>query len=634
MRLSPRTWSWVAALGLIGVLAGSAAFEVVTSIESSKQLQDVHAATQLAAAYGNARFDVARTGEAVNRYIADPSPDNRAELDRTWNAALVSGAEVQRLGSPEDIKLINALEDPAKLQGTLRYLENVAAGQDAGVVGPYPGWSTELTTELAGAQQAAEARAQAALANYVSWGDVRTKVSFAGLGIRLLAVVALVFVERALARRNTEAKVEIERLRTIAVSDPLTGLGNRRAFEEACTVTGSEGAPALTFAMIDLDGFKVINDTWGHNRGDTVLRAVADALRDFLPNSARAFRIGGDEFAVILPEVETGEAVDLMDRFRGWVAHELAPASVSIGLVAHPAGETDHVLVRQQADSALYQAKLRGRNVVVLYAASLDSAPIFPASKIQAVHRLLQAGDVRTVFQPIWNLSPRAVFGYEALTRLDPGYDLDGPQEAFDIAALLGQAAELDAICRHSAIAAAASLPPGTLLFLNVAPASLTSSRVSAATLLDELAGIQLDPHRVVVEITERSTLPPPVVAEAARKLRGAGFAIALDDVGAGNIGLAMLQEVPFDYMKIDREIVIGALERGPSRAALRALLAFGAEVGARVLVEGVETEEQMTFVEQMAGWAHSSLIHLVQGYLLGRPVTGFAIPRTEQRAA
>ena len=636
MRLTPRLLSWIAATGLVVVLAGVAAFEIVTRIENSRQLHDVHAATDLGTAYSDARFDIARAAEAANRYVISPTPDNRAELDRLWNSALASAAEIRRLGGPEDAKFIDSLEDPIKKEGIQRYLDRVAEGQGA-AAGPYAGWSTELVDVLAEPQQAEAARAEAALADYTAWDETRMKVSIAVVTIGLLVVFALVLVERGLGRRDAEVEMEFRRLRTIAVSDPLTELGNRRAFEEAFAGTEPDGAQDLTVAMIDLDGFKVINDTWGHNRGDATLRAVADTLRECLPPDGRAFRVGGDEFAALLPGIGTAEAEALMYRFRDRVAQELAPASVSTGLATQPAAEVDHVLLCQQADSALYQAKLRGRNIVVSYMASVDSAPVFLAAKIQAVQRLINQGNVSTVFQPIWHLSPRTVLGYEALSRLDPSYDIDGPQEAFDIAEQLGRVAELDTICRRSAIAAAASLPPGSLLFINISPYSLTNSHFSAATMLDELAGIGLDPKRVVIEVTERSTVAPQVVAEAARELRDAGFAIALDDVGTGNIGLAMLQAVPFDYLKVDREIVIGAQVGGPARAALRALLAFGAEVGAQVLVEGVETEDQMTFVEQMAGYhlrAHAAPIHLVQGYLLGRPATGFAVASTEDRAA
>lgn len=637
MRLSPRLMSWIAATGLIAVLGAGAAFEIVTHVESSTQLHEVQAATLLAAAYSQARFEVARTAEASNLYVLSPTPDNRVELNRRLTSTLVAAEEVRRLGGPEDVRLIDSLEDPVKLETIQRYYDLLAEGQDAGATAPYPGWSTELVDALVEPQQAQAAQAEATLENYVERGDRRTKAMFVVLGAGLVVVLALFLLQRALVRREAEVEMEIRRLRTVAVSDPLTGLGNRRAFEEASTSKISGEAHTLTLAMIDLDGFKVINDTWGHTHGDATLRAVADALRDFLPPGARAFRIGGDEFAALLPGIGTAEAEVLMDGLRDRVAEELSPASISIGIATHPAAEVDHVLLCQEADSALYHAKRRGRNVVVPYAASLDSVPLFRASNIQAVQRLLNEGGVRTVFQPIWRLSPRTVFGYEALTRIDPSYDLDGIQDAFDIAEQLGQAAELDAICRRSTIAAAASLPPGALLFMNVSPFSLANCRFSAATLLDELAPIHLDPRRVVIEVTERSTVAPTVVARAARELRKAGFAIALDDVGAGNIGLAMLQQVPFDYLKVDREIVIGAQVGGSARAALRAVLAFGAEVGAQVLVEGVETDDQLTFVEQMAGQhlrRNAPLIQLVQGYLLGRPAPGFTTPQVEPQAA
>jgi len=637
MHWSARFLSWIAALALVFVLCGLGAFEVVTQVESSGRLRAATAATRLSSAYSDARFNVARVGEAANVYVQSPTPENLAILSQRWDVALASANDIRRLGGPDDIKLVNSLEDPARLANIQAYFANIANGQPVETPGPYANWSTELVNALSGPQQLEAARAENALAQNAAWSDTRTRISVAVFAGGVILVLALVVVERLLARREAEVEIEMRRLRTVAISDPLTGLGNRRAFEEAFNRTDSSGGQALALAMIDLDEFKAINDTWGHNRGDATLRDVAEALRGILPSSASAFRIGGDEFAAFLPGIETDEALAVMEKFRGWVARELAPASVSIGLVARPAGESDQALLCQQADSALYQAKHRGRNVVVPYAAGLESEPVFPASKIHAMHRLLTEGRVHTVFQPIWHLSPRTLLGYEALTRLDPGYEIDGPQEAFDIAQQLGHVAELDAICRRSTIAAALALPPDALLFMNVSPHSFVHGDLTAAALLDELATANLSPQRVVIEITERTVVAPAVVAEAAAGLRAAGFAIALDDVGAGNIGFAMLQQVPFDYLKVDREIVIGAQLGGSARAALRALLVFGAEVGAQVLVEGVETQAQMTFVEQMAGYhlrAHGATIQLVQGYLLGEPAAGFPASHAEAAAA
>ena len=637
MHWSARVLSWMAALGLVGVLCTLAVFEIVTQMESSNQLQSAHAAVRLGAAYSDARFNVARVAEASSIYVNAPTPANLALVTQRWDAALASANDIRRLGGPRDVELINSLEDPVKLQNVQLFFASVAQGQPAQLPNAYADWSTQLVDALAQPQQAEAARAEAALANYAAWSKTRTRVSFAVFAGGILFVVALLVAARLFARREAEVDLEMRRLRTTAISDPLTGLGNRRAFEEVFARVASVPESPLALAMIDLDEFKMINDTWGHTRGDATLRAVADALRGFLPASASAFRIGGDEFAAYLPGLDIAEAVALMERFRDWVATELSPATVSVGLAASVTGESDQGVLGQQADAALYQAKHQGRNVVVPYLTSLDMTPGFSTSKVHALHRLLTEGDVQTVFQPIWHLSPRTILGYEALTRLAPGNALEGPQEAFDVAQQMGHVPELDLLCRRSAIAAAAALPADALLFLNVSPHSLTQSDFSARTLVDELSATQLDPRRVVIEITERTVVPPQLVAEAAEELRAAGFAIALDDVGAGNIGLAMLQQVQFDYLKVDREIVVGAQVPGPARAAFRALLAFGAEVGAQVLVEGVETEDQMTFVEQMAGYhlrQHAAPIHLVQGYLLGRPESGFFVPATKQEAA
>jgi len=344
----------------------------------------------------------------------------------------------------------------------------------------------------------------------------------------------------------------------------------------------------------------------------------------------RPFRLGGDEFALLLPGAAEGDAAATLERLRRGAGRGFYGATASVGVAALApgpgAGVEDAALdadtLRERADAALYEAKRRGRDRVVAFGEIADTAAIVSGAKVQAVRRLLAEGQLTIAFQPIWDLARGGVLGYEALSRPDPSYGLDGPAEAFAIAEKLDHAHDLDALCRQAILARAAEVPADALLFLNLSPQTLEHNARPAAALAEVVAAAGLTPARVVLEITERAVTRPEVVAREARRLRAVGFRLALDDVGAGNAGLEMLRQLPVDYIKIDRAVVVGALTDTTARAVLAAIVAFARQAGTVVIAEGIETPEMLTFV-QRAGLAEATPwegIRGVQGYLLGRP--------------
>jgi EAL domain-containing protein (putative c-di-GMP-specific phosphodiesterase class I) len=315
---------------------------------------------------------------------------------------------------------------------------------------------------------------------------------------------------------------------------------------------------------------------------------------------------------------------------------QLGGVTVSSGVSTFEQDEEDSDLLRQEADAALYDAKMQGRNVVVRYRRKDDEAPLFPAVKIQAVRRLLVEGKVSAVFQPIWMLHTNGVFAYEALSRPDETYGLEGPQQAFDIAERLGHAPELEAICLEQILSEARSLPVGALLFVNLSPSTLGHHSFSADSLLNRVEAAGLQPAQLVFEVTERSQVAPAVIGAAVQELHARGFAVALDDVGTGNSGLEMLRKVEFDYVKVDRSVMVGAQATdGKGRAALMAILAFAAYTKAVVIAEGIEDTALLTLVQEIANVSlqpQNGLIQgiqgqacdAVQGYLVGRPEPTF----------
>ena len=339
-----------------------------------------------------------------------------------------------------------------------------------------------------------------------------------------------------------------------------------------------------------------------------------------------AYRVGGDEFALILPHTSLREAKESMERLRLTLQDSLSGTTVSIGLATLTGAECDSETLQAQADAALYATKRSGRNGVIVFDESLDEMWFLSPAKITNLRSLITDRGVDIVFQPIWDVDARHVLAYEALARPHAKYGFKGPQAAFDLAERVGRAHELDEVCRGAVLARAHQLPADSLLFINVSPQSLDHGRLDAVTFEGAVRAAQIDPSRVVIEITERSITQVDAVISAARALQQHGFRLALDDTGAGNSGLEMLSRLTVDFVKIDREVVVKAQGDKNARAVLAGIVAIAQETGANVIAEGVENSEMLNFVcsvgLQKDPSKHS--IQGVQGFLLTAPSENF----------
>jgi EAL domain-containing protein (putative c-di-GMP-specific phosphodiesterase class I) len=324
--------------------------------------------------------------------------------------------------------------------------------------------------------------------------------------------------------------------------------------------------------------------------------------------------------------LDAAASLELAENVRRSAAGDLeSGVTVTAGIAMMNPTNRDVSLLQQMADAALYEGKMQGRNASVLYSDDHDASPVFPAAKLHAVRLLLEEGRIEPVFQPIWNIHTNSLFGYEGLSRPHADYGLDGPQEAFDIAEKFGHAADLDRLCRNHLLEAAKQLPQDARLFLNLSPYSLTQQSFSPASLVQEVEAAGLETKRIVFEITEKSSVPTATVAEAVEAIQREGFAVALDDVGAGNNGLEMLRKVPVDFIKIDRAVIVSAQGNSMGGAALMAILAFASESGAMVVAEGIEDVEMLSTVRRFAGntslVGKPGLIQAVQGFMFGMPL-------------
>jgi diguanylate cyclase (GGDEF)-like protein len=419
------------------------------------------------------------------------------------------------------------------------------------------------------------------------------------------------FLERVRAESAIhEAAMELSAL---ASTDALTGLKNRREFDRALRTI-----PRLPFTILslDVDRLKEINDSDGHSAGDALLRMVGHTLGLLVRGWDVMARVGGDEFAALLPEVGVFGANLVAERMRV-AMHSLqlasGPVRITVGWSAAPAG-ADPVSVWQRADESLYKAKRSGGDQVAgcSYEGG-EAGDIADRSYSDVVNRILDGGPLTTMFQPIVDLSDGAVMGYEALARPEGFAAMDSVEAVFEAARTGGQIRDLDWVCRKHAVEEAKHLPADVPLFLNISAAALLDPVHGVDQMLLLLKAVDRPPSTVVLEITEHERIRDyDALASVLASYRAEGIRFALDDVGEGHSTLELLAASSSEYLKLGRSLTMTSTRVG-SRAAMDATMAFARVSGAMVIAEGVENE----FVADLM---KAGGIRLGQGFGLGRP--------------
>ncbi len=417
-----------------------------------------------------------------------------------------------------------------------------------------------------------------------------------------------------------------ETARNNALEDSLTGLGNHRAFMEEFDRQLEESRRynrPVALLLLDLDDFKLVNDSAGHAVGDRMLVEMGRLLRATLRRSDRPFRIGGDEFAVLMPHTTTENAL-LVGRRLLASCTEPRPASAfprpfafSAGISACPEFSRSRSELFGQADAALYDGKRHGRTTVTIFdpnRARLDLDPQARSELSTRVAHVVAVGALRAVYQPVVDLRTGRVVGFEGLVRPAPDSGFDNASSLFAAAEASGRTLELDRACIEEVIRGARQLAPDQTLSINISPRSLEAPEFNVGSLVALLTHHGIEPHRVTLELTEREAVEDlDRLRAVTTACQAAGLKIAADDVGAGNAGLRLLSQIHFDIVKIDLSLVQEGEQREGSLAILRALTELANRWGAMVVAEGVETPGQLWVVQELG-------MSAAQGYLLGRP--------------
>ncbi len=441
----------------------------------------------------------------------------------------------------------------------------------------------------------------------------------------------------------TERKNAEEKIRYQAYHDALTDLPNRALFKDRLAMAVAHAERRLrqvAVLFLDLDRFKVINDTLGHTIGDHLLQGMGERLKSCVRGEDSVARVGGDEFAILLMDlVRPADATIVAQKVLDVVAqpmtvdgHELY-TTCSIGIAMSPADGVDAETLLKNADNALYRAKEAGKNNYQLCTPSMTQVAAERLAVENALRQALDRNEFFVVYQPQFDLATRKLTAVEALLRWNrPGAGVVGPADFIATAEesrLIMPIGEfvLETALQQAKLWAAES---PIRVAVNVSAAQFRQ-RYLVRTIRSALEEFSIDPRRLEIEITETTAMQnPTLTAEILQEIKKLGVSVAIDDFGIGHSSLNYLKRFPIDSVKIDKTFVQDMVSDSSDAGIVSAIIAMAHALNLRVTAEGVETDEQLGFLEARG-------CSSVQGYLLGQPVaaeTITALLRTENATA
>jgi diguanylate cyclase (GGDEF)-like protein/PAS domain S-box-containing protein len=431
----------------------------------------------------------------------------------------------------------------------------------------------------------------------------------------------------------TDRKIAEQRIAHMAHHDALTGLPNRvllRDRIQQAIAQAHRNGTQLAVLFIDLDRFKTINDSLGHQLGDRLLQSVASRILVCVREGDTVSRVGGDEFVIVIPEVEASpdasavaskilEVLATSFHLHGNDLHVAA----SIGISLYPADGGDAETLMRNADTAMYHAKDSGRGNFQFFTQHMNVAAQQRLSLENSLRRALENDEFEVHYQPLFDLRDRSITGFEALVRWSPP---DGPMippsEFISTAEESGLIVPIGEHVMRTALREANGWQqPGRPLVIAV---NVSANQLARSNFVERLrravedSGI--DPKQVELEVTEGVIIEGAGEArEAIDQIAALGVGIAIDDFGTGYSGLAYLKRLPIDTVKIDQSFVRDLTVDPDDAAIVTAIVAMARGLGVEVVAEGVETEEQLAELKRLG-------CHRAQGYLLARPMDAAAV--------
>jgi diguanylate cyclase (GGDEF)-like protein/PAS domain S-box-containing protein len=432
----------------------------------------------------------------------------------------------------------------------------------------------------------------------------------------------------AIARDVTEKKMHEQQLYALAHHDSLTGLPNRLQFSDRlrCMLADTNSGALLGVLFLDLDHFKLINDTLGHTAGDYILKAVAERLKSALHGVDTIARMSGDEFIIMTPPISNRRgAIKIAKRALAALSdaftldgHEFFITG-SIGISFFPTDGTDVETLVRNADTAMYRAKELGRNRYQLYEKSFNVKAVERVNLESSLRRALERDEFAVWYQPVMDISTGRIIAAEALIRWQhPELGLVSPDQFIPLAEETGLIVPItEWVVRTACSQARAWQISGYKnmgVGVNISPRQFQQKEL-IRTVTSALREDELEPRSLTLELTESALMQNPLLAtELLSKLKAMGIRIAIDDFGTGYSSLSYLKRFPVDIVKIDQSFVKNLPNDPDDSALVGAIVAMGHSLKLKVLAEGVETSAQLEFLASLK-------CDSMQGYFLSRPL-------------
>ena len=628
----PREWPMYALLALAGVLLVGGAYLLASATIDRLIRKDAETTGTLWAA------DFAKRLEDLPAILAGqpPSPEslafmvNASQLGNVFRFKLFDARGRQLLASdelaagPKAEQLGTHNPSAAKVLGSGRAHSEMKTGRSP----DRPPVFVEAYVPVL-----SEGRLTAVTEVYVDQTEklavYQAHMAWATVGLVGLVGLAFALPAAGFFWRSRQKRKADERISFLAHHDEMTGLANRSTFMaalDAAIEAARVGHEPLVVFYIDVDRFKDINDSLGHDVGDGLLRVVARRLRAITDPRDLVARIGGDEFAIVRDSIRDNASAE---RFAQELIATLATpcqanghdvtTTASIGILpidAQAIPAPDAVLALKRADIAMYRAKAQGRNRWCLFSPEMDVELQARRQLEQMIRRANADESFELHFQPLYDDRHGRPVGFEALLRLPDGRGGHvAPGVFIPVAEDMGLVSSIGAWVLRRACKVASRWPDGVRVAVNLSPAQFADGSVVAAVEA-ALRESGLAPHLLELEITEGLLLDETErVMRDLHALRALGTSIVMDDFGTGYSSLSYLWKFPFDKIKIDRSFVSALSDADPSVGNIvRTIVALGQQLHLKVTAEGVETELQARFL-------HDAECDQLQGFLLGRPV-------------
>ena len=416
------------------------------------------------------------------------------------------------------------------------------------------------------------------------------------------------------------------RIRRLAYRDALTGLANRALLVEEFPkiLERAEAADReVTLYCIDINGFRVINATRGHQASDELLRGVAARIRETCSGADLVARLGADEFMIVSPtetsDTERADFASTLEKAMRRPFHlgsdSIVKIATSVGISRFPADGADLDTLLGKADAAVAQVKSTKKSGHAFYTAKLDAETRARRAFERDISVAGVAGQLSLVFQPQAEAATCTVKGFEALLRWNhPIHGYVSPAKFIPAAEACGAIGDIGAFVLFQALEQAAKWPADLRIAVNVSPAQIVNADF-AHLVENALMGSGVSPSRLEIEVTESLFIYDPETAlQTLKKLKGMGVSVAMDDFGTGYSSLSTLRSFPFDRIKIDRSFIEDMVSNKDAAAIVDTIMGLGRALGRPIVAEGVETKEQLAKLQQQG-------CNEVQGYLIGKPL-------------